>query len=274
MQRPLPWDDLALFAAVVRAGTLGPAAERTGVSTATLSRRMTALERRAGRRLFLRGRMGLVPTAEGRELLARVERMEAAAWEVERWRGDPDRPVKVRIAADAWSALHLALHLRAYWSPEAGWVPEFLSSDAEPDFARREADLGLRPERPTHPRLAGRRIGIIRYAVYARGPEVTGWIGLAEEAAPTPEAAWVRAQGEPVTTADDRRVALAMAEAGVGRIVMPTGMAYFLNALRPVSEPIEALTHEAWLVAHAEARHEPPVRRALDAVAGFLLAGR
>ena len=40
-----------------------------------------------------------------------------------------------------------------------------------------------------------------------------------------------------------------------------------------ISEPIAELTHEEWLVSHHDARHDPPVRQALDAV-HRLLTGR
>ena len=65
MQDPIAWNDLALFAAVARTGTLARAAEETGISVATLSRRMTALEARMGRRLFRHGTHGYAATADG-----------------------------------------------------------------------------------------------------------------------------------------------------------------------------------------------------------------
>ncbi|MEM7615558.1 MAG: LysR family transcriptional regulator, partial [Pseudomonadota bacterium] len=45
------WDAYALFAAVARSGGLTQAVAETGVSAATLSRRMKSLESRLGRRL-------------------------------------------------------------------------------------------------------------------------------------------------------------------------------------------------------------------------------
>ena len=78
------WTDFGLFAAVARSGSLAGAARETGLSQATLSRRMTALEQRTGRRLFAHGSAGYTPTAEGRALLERAKKMEAAARDIRR----------------------------------------------------------------------------------------------------------------------------------------------------------------------------------------------
>ena len=104
----LAWNDLALFAAVARAGTLAGAATGTGASTATLSRRMTALEAQVGRRLFRHGAQGYALTGDGAALLARAERMEAAAAEIAQWRAEGAGPVRVRLSAGTWTAAALA----------------------------------------------------------------------------------------------------------------------------------------------------------------------
>ena len=60
--------------------------------------------------------------------------------------------------------------------------------------------------------------------------------------------------------------------AGVGRVVLPTFAGEGEQGLVRVSEPIGELTHEEWLVSHHDARHDPPVRLALDAVHRLLTA--
>jgi hypothetical protein len=40
--------------------------------------------------------------------------------------------------------------------------------------------------------------------------------------------------------------------------------------LRQIGPEISELLHEEWLVSHHDARHDPPVRAALDAVAAVL----
>ncbi|MEL7114413.1 MAG: LysR family transcriptional regulator [Pseudomonadota bacterium] len=267
------WSDYALFSAVARHGALARAAAETGVSAATLSRRMTALEARLGRRLFHHGAQGYTPTSEGRALLARTERMEAAAADIAQWQAAQTGPVRVRISAGTWTAMTLAQNLTQFWSPSAPWVPEFLHTNVEMDIARREIDIGLRARRPDQPWLAGRALQQVTHAVYAR-PEATGWIGASFDAAATRSAAWVQAHhgADIVTTANDPQLALALAEAGVGAIVLPMFVGETRRALVRRGDPIAALTHDQWLVSHHEARFEPPIRAALDAIATFLTA--
>ncbi len=271
MQAPA-WDDLALFAMVARNGSLTHAARQAGVSIATLSRRMKALESRMGRRLFLHGAQGYTPAADGRALLERCARMEAAAAEIAQWQASVAGPVRVRISAGTWTALHLAAHLDEFWQPGDAWVPEFLHCNRDLDIARREIDIGVRNRRPEQPWLAGRRTGVVRYAVYARSGEATGWIGSSDDAAATRSSDWVRRHhgAQVVTTANDPRLALAMAQAGVGRILLPCFVGDGVAGLMRLSEPLAEMETEEWIVCHHDARFEPGVRAALDAMAGFL----
>jgi DNA-binding transcriptional LysR family regulator len=275
MKRSLSLDDVALFVAVADAGGLGGAARATGVSAPTLSRRMVELERRAEARLFERGPRGYALTSEGRALLEETEGLRAVAARLGRWSGGARRVPRVRITAGTFTSRMLARGIGAVWAPGDGWMPEFLASNATVDIARREADIGVRNRRPDQPWLAGRRTGEIAYAVYAASAGTGGYVALAEGVATTPSQRWLQANhaGEIVTTASEARLMLDLALAGFGRIVLPTFAGDGEPGLVRVSEPIAELGHEEWLVSHHDARHDPPVRRALDAV-HRLLTGR
>ena len=77
----LIWDDLRVFLAVARAGTLSGAAAQLNLGLATVSRRIERLEGDIGRPLFLRQQTGCRLTGDGAalceragvELLLRVE---------------------------------------------------------------------------------------------------------------------------------------------------------------------------------------------------------
>ena len=62
MSAGLGWADLELLERIRAAGTLGGAARSLGVDQTTASRRLAALERRAGVKLFARIEGRLVPT--------------------------------------------------------------------------------------------------------------------------------------------------------------------------------------------------------------------
>lgn len=267
------WDDYDYFAVVARFGGLTRAAEVTGTSVATLSRRMRSLETLLGRRLFRHGRDGYALTADGRALAERTAAMVTAAEGIERW-GFDRGPTSVRISAGTWTSLDLARHLRGYWSPGAPWLPEFVRCDLNMDLARRVVDIGVRNARPDQPWLAGRRTGSVSYAAYALSAEVEGWIAPSFDADLTPSGRWIKAnhRGAEVAKANDPHLAVELALAGVGRVVLPTFVGDDMTPLTRVSAPIEELGTEEWLVAHHEARHDPPIRAALDALGGWLSA--
>ena len=274
MKAGLSFDDLALFLAVADAGGLAGAAAQTGASLPTLSRRMAELERATGRHLFARGRQRYALTTDGRALLAEAEALRQVRAQIERWRHEGRATPRVRITAGLWTTRLLARCVTRDWSADADWVPEFMASNANVDIARREADIGIRNRRPEQSWLAGRQTVPVRFAVYAAGPEVQGYLTLSESTPTTPSERWLRNHhgGEIVTRASDARVALDLARAGVGRIVMPCFAGDAEPGLARLTGPIEELTHVEWLVAHHDARHDPPVRHALDALHRFLVS--
>ena len=268
------WDDYAYFAAVARTGGLMRAAEATGASPATLSRRMRAFEARLGRRLFRHAREGYALTADGRALAERTRPMEAAAVDILHWRAAAAGPVPVRIPAGTWTALDLAGNLARYWSAGDPWVPEFVHCDLRMDFARREIDIGIRNARPDQPWLAGRRTGRVAYAAYGASEAVSAWIGPSHDADETPSGRWVATHhaGAIAARANTPRLAAEMARAGADRAVLPTFVGDRMAPLVRLSDPIEALASDEWLVSHQDGRHEPAIRAALDALAGWLTA--
>lgn len=267
-------DDLALFLAVADAGSLSAAAAITGIPLPTCSRRMTGLERQTGRRLFLRGARGYALTAEGRALAGELGGLRDIRRRVEGWMAGDGRPLRVRITSGALTSTYLARHIHDFWTPGAGWVPEFLPTSAMVDIARREADIGIRNAEPTQGWLARRPAGQVTMSAYATAPEVTDYIAIERRGPPTPSQAWLRenAGDRIATTASDPRLCIDLARAGLGRVILPDHTGAEEPGLVPVTGPIPELTHTRWLVSHHDARHDPPVRAALDALARLLTA--
>ena len=79
----MDWDNLRYFLELARAGTLVGAARRLAVDHTTVARRLQALEKQVGSRLFAREAGGHRLTEAGRALLPQVEAMEAAFLAVE-----------------------------------------------------------------------------------------------------------------------------------------------------------------------------------------------
>lgn len=262
-----------LFVAVAESGGLAGASRATGTPVPTLSRRMGDLERELGRHLFQRGKRGYALTSDGRAFLEEVSPLRAAVLAF-RARSRRDGPARVKITCGALTARFLAQNIAEIWSPGDAWVPEFLTSSATLDIARREADIGIRNRRPEQSWLAGQRTARLTYAVYARTEQTQGFVALAEDARTVPSERWLRAHygQDIVTTTHDKRTALDLALAGIGRIVLPSFVGEPEPDLCRVSPEIDDLAHDEWLVSHHEGRHDPPVRAALDALSTLLSA--
>ena len=274
MKWSFDWQDLRLFLAVARGGGLARATAETNLSPATLGRRMTALEQALEERLFVRGARGYALTEAGRSLLDRAADMETAAVDISRWRDGFTPSRRVRISAGDWTSQLIVDNIERYWSPTDPWVPEFLAANARMDIARREADIGLRNRRPDAPWLAARRIGSVAYAAYrAVGADRDiGWIGIAGDAVLTPSARWTweRHAHDVTLTVNDGHLGLSLIRQGLGQMVLPCFVGNAYPDLTGGDEPIAELATEEWMAMHEADRHHPPIRAAIEALAGFL----
>ncbi len=255
------WDNLRLFLAVARTGGLGPAAKLTGKSAPTLGRRMIELERGLGSELFRRRPRGYDLTEDGLALLAKVKGIEARVLPVTERTLSKARPL-VKISAGTWVTSVLISAV----GDIAGSIPvrlRFISSEDVMDIGHREAVIGVRNHRPEGVGLAGRKVGRVQFAVYATDDNVSTW---AHVLSTTPSATWVKensgnADAIEVTTP---RNALDLANAGLARAVLPTFVGNTQPALTQMSDRIDDLAHDQWLVSHHDDRFLPEVRSVID----------
>ncbi|HET9594630.1 MAG TPA: LysR family transcriptional regulator [Anaeromyxobacteraceae bacterium] len=156
------WDDLRLLLAVCRSGTLTAAARAMGLSQPTVSRRMAALARRHGEALFETVAGRYVPTAAGRELSTRAERLEreidALASEADHLGARPEGAVRLS-APEGFGLAVLAPRLEAFRREHPGIDLLLVAEARVVDLSRREADLALRFVRPSQRELVIRRLG-------------------------------------------------------------------------------------------------------------------
>ncbi|PYG33260.1 LysR family transcriptional regulator [Pelagimonas varians] len=271
MNESLPsFTDLALFLEVADCGSLTAASKRTNVPLPTLSRRMTSLERETGRALFRRGKSGYRVTADGEALAEQLAGLRVMRRSVDRWMQQGAGPAPVRITAGIWTSRHLARTLT--YAANVSWVPIFLPSDALLDLPRRAADIGLRNAPPEHPWLARQKLRRIDYAIYAVGPQISGFVGLPNAAGLTASQRWLHNHhGDDVrVTAANPRLCLDLALNGFGKIVLPCFAGDAEPELTRQSDLIAGLSHDEWLVSHHQARNDPAIRDAITALQAAL----
>jgi DNA-binding transcriptional LysR family regulator len=164
------WDDIRVFLAVYRAGTLRGAAHALGVDQTTVSRRLTALESRLCARLFLRTSAGYVLTESGESALQVAEPMERLAVSFERRTEGANERVSGEVRITTTDALAVDFVIPAIERlrgshPEVSVV--LTTTTRVLDLARREADIAIRTVRPTNADLIVRKLAEWDVGLYA-----------------------------------------------------------------------------------------------------------
>lgn len=161
MQR-LRWDDARVLLALLQKRSLSGAGAILGVNPSTVSRRLEALERALGARLFDRTPDGVLPTEVAEALAGHAESMDRAAAGLVLAAQGRELAVEgeVRLTALPGGMEYLvapALPRLLAAHPRLRLVLD--ASVAYADLTRREADLALRSVRPASGDLLVRKLG-------------------------------------------------------------------------------------------------------------------
>lgn len=281
----MDWDNARIFLAIQRAGTLRGAAEQLQIDQATVGRRLNAMEKSLGARLFLRTPAGYVATTAGELAIAAVEKMEQAADQLQRQMQGIDERLcgVVRVAATDTMAKHVLIPAMQQLAMEHPAIRVVLTTSTQvSNLTRREADLAVRSLRPTSPDLISRHLKRLAVGLYAaksyvqqRGIPQAG-TGLQGHDVVIYQRAIYASQieaicGESVANA---RVAMEVSSglmlieavaAGMGIGELPTHMAEALpNLVRLWPERCQP--YDMWLVLHDDLNRTARVRAVADAI--------
>lgn len=232
------WDDVRVFLAVSRSGSLNAAAAALSLGIATVSRRIERLETALGQPLFLRHHTGYRLTDDGSELVARAEEMEAVARSLGAALPSAQEvsgTVRLATAENLATALILPALPRLRLA-HPNLVLEVLTDIATVNLHRRDADIALRMVKPDRGNVSLQRLGTLGYGLYAApaylerrgaGPvdldkdEVIAW---ADSHSHLPAAQWIERvlRGRaPAGLTTSLAAQVAACSAGVGLAVLP-----------------------------------------------------
>lgn len=282
------FDALALFVAIVESGSLAAAAERLDLPAATVTRRLQGLERDLGCRLLHRSARRLQPTAEG---LQYYEQCRPLIHALSQATGALDANLR-RIAGHirVLAPVNLASGpLTGAWTgflqahPEVSL--ELHLSNSVQDLVGSGADLAIRVGDQADSLLTQKRLGEVGVQLVA-SPAYLARRGVPRHARDLPDHDtivadplsrwWLRDpaggdqaavawQPAPRLRADEMRLALAAAEAGLGVLLCPAtltrdaiargSLVAVLEGWTPRSRPVFAV----W----SQQRHLPARVRAL-----------
>lgn len=282
------WDDVRIFLAVHRAGTLCGAARQLAVDQTTVGRRLAGLERALGSQLFLRTTGGLVLTDSGQQVLKTAEDMERLAVSFERRSEGADERAAGEVRVTTTDALAMDFVVPAIKRLRASHpeVRVILSTTTRLlDLARREADIAVRTLRPEQPDLIVRQLGRWEVGLYAtqdyldrHGEPLPGEgfvghdIALYQEGVTARQDAMLagepRTQGRVVAELDSSLMLATVVRAGLALGELPDYLAWRdPDLVRLWPEHQRAKAYEAWLVLHQDLARTARVRVVVDAIA-------
>ncbi len=277
----MDWDDVRSFLAIARARTLSGAARDLGVRQSTMSRRLEALEEKAGARLLQRTPSGYELTALGEAVLGNAERMEAEAIAVERTVQGRDVALSgtVRITTVEFISEKLIPPAVARLHQQyPGITVDVLSDPRSFNLSRREADLAIRMTRFDGNQLVSRRVATAASGLYASTQylEVHGdlagggdhrVVSVLEDQVHLPEARWLAdllpKAGIALRT-NSRSAQLAAVQAGLGVACLPCIIADGAPGVVRLTTAEPGPAREVWLGVHADLRHMPRIRAVID----------
>ncbi|SCB18597.1 LysR family transcriptional regulator [Rhizobium multihospitium] len=270
------WDSYQLFLDVARGGGLTGAVASSGLSPATIGRRMLELEGQIGRPLFERSQAGYTLTGDGQALFDQLLEMEAAARKVDSWQRDAQGASIVRIAAGTWVGWLLSQNMPTICSERDGFRIDLHLGERRASLAHRESDIGIRAFEPEETNLAAIKTGDVAYAAYqARNMRFSGpqrWIAVTEEEAISAYLRWPHQnkREEIVFTVSRPRSLHDLVLAGSGIAVLPCFVGDQEPRLERVGEEILELRHRQWIVMNNTDRHRREIRTVVDRMAKLL----
>jgi DNA-binding transcriptional LysR family regulator len=274
------WDDVRVFLAVTREGSMRAAGRALGLSQPTIARRLAAFEATfGGPILFDRLPEGLRLNAVGEQLVPAAERIEDAVLTLERRRAaaSPMFGGTVRISTGECAGGFLARCLSGptTTAPPPGITLELVDELRQTaNLVRRQAEMALRHEPPEGGDFYISKAGTFACAVYRRrGADAGTWITYTEEQAHYAPARWVQRQveetGKPVALrASSMLMHLEAIRAGTGRGVLPCYVGDSHPLLQRLTPPIPEIAAEYWIIVHRDLRRSACVR----AVIGWVKA--
>lgn len=270
------WDDVRVFLAIARSGTLGAAGRSLGQSQPTMGRRLKALEESLGQTLFQRTSEGFVLTDEGSAVLSHAERMEADALSFARQLDGADNQLEgmLRVSTSDWFGLHVMAPVCSLFTLKHPRIAIELLTDARLySLARREADLVARIVPFDEPDVIQRKLMHVPYALYCARDAVEDasadvrLITMDLSFSEMPDAVWLRSafpRGRIALRSNSRHIQAVACAAGVGLAVLPCPLGDAHPNLQRVGHASFPPGRDVWLGYHRDLRRLPRLRALLE----------
>ena len=270
------WEDLRVFLALARHGSLSAAARVLSINHATVARRIRTLEATLGEKLVERRPDGYALTPAGTRTMAAAGEMEAAATTLGRGGLDDTPKGLVRVNAPPGLA-HGFLFARLAEMPSRypGLELDVATKIRSVSLERYETDIAVRIGRLQDSELIARQLGTIGYGFYATpvlcrrvasGKEPV-FVGFDESNSDLPEAVWLARQfprAQMAFRADNQFAQALAARAGAGVALLPHYIGRREKGLNPCPLQPVSLTREVWLLKRRQDRKNLAISTVAD----------
>lgn len=270
------WQDLYFFTVLARSQSLSAAARELQVEHATVGRRVDALEKALGVKLVDRLPRSRPLTEQGRALAKLTAGMGEMATEVMRLSRVASIEVAgtVKVSCPPSIAIHcIAPHVARFRAQYPRLNIVLLSSTMLAALDKGEADIALRTVRPDEEALVRRKVGVVRFGLYAtpelRQSPAERWTFIAYDASRDhlPQQAWmhqVRGQRTVAFAASDLITQQMAARSHVGAVVLPTLIGDHDAALIKLPTATEGPVRDIWLTVYPDMRRSPSVKVVME----------
>lgn len=271
------WQDIRVFLALGRHGSLSAAARALSVNHATVSRRIQSLEESLGEKLVERRPEGYVLTPSGVQTMEVASEMEAAAQTL--GRGGADGSIKGLVRLNAPPGLaqgFLIAQLAKLPSIYPGLDINIATDLRSISLERHQADIAIRLGRPVDGDFIAKLLGRMASGFYGTHEvcqfiETSGnptFIGFDEENSDMPDAVWL-ARNYPrarISFRANNHMAHALAaRSGAGLALLPHYIGRKEPCLRLCQLPLAVpADREIWLLMRRQDRKDMPTRTVVD----------
>ena len=276
------WNDIPLLLKLADTGSMSQAGRILGLDASTVSRRVAAAEKALNVRLFIRDPTGYRATDAGRVFLAHAEavhdRVETMLLDTRAEAEGFSGTVNI-TAIDVLFTHWLVHHLPGLLAAHPALQVNLMGHNRDLSFARREADLAIRLNRPNQDAaLRMRKVGDLGLAVYGTGPYAglpreqwpdAPWLAYPVKLWRQPEMQWLDKlqPRRPLVRLSSVSMILRACTEGAGLAFLPCIAADRAGLKRLEPEPI--LRRELWLLSHRDAGHIARFRVVADWLLGL-----
>lgn len=252
------WDDVKLFRLVVEAGSLLGASEKTGVSPATLGRKVQRLENNLGAALFEKTQSGYVVTTFGKQLFERTHSMALTIDELSIWRDQVLELPLITISTIPEVQWLLTQEIRNLWSPQENYRIAFEELMPAKKLENNKSVLLVTPTKPQVGNLKVLSLGNLSLHTYCAPTfdqeNDCNWVGLrssSRDAINPPrdmldDGAWV------TVWASSFDGLVTMVEKRAGRAILPQFVGGESGKLILADQDIKPSSVELFLVSHGD----------------------